>query len=171
MTAPGAAVLLDTETTDLDGVLVEVAVADACTGAVLLDTLVYPGERISVEALAVHGISEADIVDAPALAQVLPRLLEVTRGRTTIAYNAEFDSARIAHHAGRDGLDLEHLGSPESWACLMQRHAAWRQLERNQRLDDAGHRARKDVAAALVVLRAMAAQHRQEPADAGKERV
>lgn len=34
---------INTETTDLDGVVIETAVVDACTGQVLLDTLVNPG--------------------------------------------------------------------------------------------------------------------------------
>jgi hypothetical protein len=43
MRLPGAAVILDTETTDLEGYVVEIAVLDAATGDVLLDTLVNPG--------------------------------------------------------------------------------------------------------------------------------
>ena len=43
MREPGAAVILDTETTDLDGYVVEIAVVDAATGDVLLDTFGQPG--------------------------------------------------------------------------------------------------------------------------------
>ncbi|GGN40883.1 hypothetical protein [Streptomyces fuscichromogenes] len=44
---PDAAVILDTETTDLDGQTIEVAVIDAATGKKLMDTLVRPTEPIS----------------------------------------------------------------------------------------------------------------------------
>jgi hypothetical protein len=64
MREPGAAVILDTETTGLDGYLVEVAV----TGAVLLDTLVSPGCPIEPGAQWVHGIADAGVAAAPPLA-------------------------------------------------------------------------------------------------------
>jgi hypothetical protein len=44
---PGAAVILDSETTDLPGQTVELAVIDAATGTKLMDTLVKPTEPIS----------------------------------------------------------------------------------------------------------------------------
>lgn len=151
---PGAAVILDTETTDLDGVLVEVAVLDACTGEVLLDTLIRPDAPISPAATWVHGIRDADVADAPPLAEVLPLLLEVTAGRTVIAYNAPFDAARITQHAHRDGLDPAHLGRTEIWACLMQRRTEWA-LRRRWLPLCGGHRARGDCQTAYELLCAM----------------
>jgi DNA polymerase III epsilon subunit-like protein len=157
MTAPMAAVLLDTETTALYGFLVEVAVLDACTGEVLLDTLIQPGEEISEAAASVHGIRDSDVADAPLLAEVLPRLLDVTRDRTVIAYNAEFDAGRIAAHAERDRLDVEHLARTASWSCLMRRRAAWEGHSRRRRLGG-GHRALDDCAAARSLLMTMASR-------------
>jgi len=125
MREPGTAVILDFETTDLDGYVVEVAVVDAATGATLLDTLVNPGCPIQPGARAVHGISDADVAGAPPLAEVLPQLLAVTRGRTVLAYNAAFDSGVIARHTRRDGLDPGHLEEDGRWACLMGRRSAW----------------------------------------------
>ena len=71
MRTPGAAVILDTETTDLDGYVVEVAVLDAATGAVLLDTLVNPGCPVQPAARWVHGIDDDQLAGAPPLAEVL----------------------------------------------------------------------------------------------------
>jgi len=116
---------INTETTDLDGYVVEVAVVDAATGSTLLDTLVNPGCPIEPGAQAVHGISDADVAGAPPWAGVLPRLLEVTRGRTVLAYNAAFDSGVIAQHTCRDELDPGHLQDDGRWACLMGRRSAW----------------------------------------------
>ena len=158
MRVPGAAVVLDTETTHLDGVLVEVAVLDAATGEVLLESLVRPEEPISPDAQLVHGISEADVATASRLAEVLPQLLEVTAGRTVIAYNAEFDSCRLAQHAGRDGLDLAHLGEVATCACLMRRRSDWTMRSRWRPLDG-GHRAAGDCRTAVELLAAMTAPH------------
>ena len=91
MRLPGAGVILDTETTDLDGYVVEVAVLDAATGDVLLDTLVNPGCPVQPAARWVHGINDGQLAESPPLAEVWPRLLAATAGRTVLAYNAEFD--------------------------------------------------------------------------------
>jgi hypothetical protein len=156
MREPGAAVILDTETTGLVGYVVEIAVLDAATGEVLLDTLVNPGCPVEPGASWVHGISDEEVADAPPLADVLPRLLEVTAGRTVLAYNAEFDYSTLVRHAGRDGLNLAHLTDERGWSCLMNRRSAW--LMRHRWLPLGGaHRALGDCRTAFEVLAAMTA--------------
>ena len=155
MLAPGAAVILDTETTDLDGVVIEISAIDAATGATLLDTLVDPGgEPISPGAYAVHGISAVDLAGAPAWREVLPELLRVTRGRHVLAYNADFDSDRIAQTTRRDGLDPGHLADPGRWGCVMNRRSDWARVRRWLPLGGA-HRSLGDAHAAREVLLAM----------------
>lgn len=39
---PGIGVILDTETTDLDGRIIEISIIDAATGTVLMDQLINP---------------------------------------------------------------------------------------------------------------------------------
>jgi hypothetical protein len=160
MREPGAAVILDTETTDLDGYVVEVAVVDAATGATLLDTLVDPGCPIQPGAQAVHGITAADVAGAPPLSEVLPELLTVTRGRTVLAYNAAFDAGVIARHTSRDQLDPGHLAEAGRWACLMGRRSAWALRYRWLPLGG-GHRALGDCQTAYHLLCAMTAPARQ----------
>lgn len=162
MRKPGAAVILDFETTDLDGYAVEIGVLDAATGAPLLDTLVNPGCPISAGARAVHGICDADIAGAPLLAQVLPRLLAVTRSRTVLAYNAEFDHGVLTRHSGRDGLSPGHLGDAGRWACLMGRRSAWELRYRWLPLGG-GHRALGDCRTAFDLLCAMASGPARQP--------
>ena len=92
MLTPGAAAVLDTETTGLgdDARIVDIGVVDAATGIVLLSTLVNPGRPIPAEATAVHHIADADVVDAPSWGQVLSDL-EATLGfREIVAYHARF---------------------------------------------------------------------------------
>jgi DNA polymerase III epsilon subunit-like protein len=156
MREPGAAVVLDTETTDLDGFVVEVAVLDAATGEVLLDSLVNPGCPVHPQARWVHGISDADLADAPPLAEVWPRLLAVTAGRSVLAYNAEFDRATVLRHAHRDGLDPAHLAEADRWSCLMGRRSHWLMRRRWLPLGG-GHRARGDCEVAVELLAAMTA--------------
>jgi hypothetical protein len=159
MLEPGAAVILDTETTDLDGVAIELAVIDACTGATLLNTLVDPaGAEISAGAYAVHGISSDALVGAPSWRQVLPKLRKVTRGKAILAYNADFDASVIRRTTARAGarLQLQHLGEASSWGCIMDRRSDWARVHRWLPLGG-GHRALGDCHSAREVLQAMTA--------------
>lgn len=156
MREPSAAVILDTETTDLYGYVVEIAVVDACTGETLLDTLVNPGAPITPGAQWVHGIGDDDVADAPPWAEVLPKLLQVTEGRTILAYNAEFDRSVIVGHSRRDQLDPGHLGKLDRWGCLMHRRSDWQLRQRWLPLGG-GHRALGDCQTAWDLLCAMTA--------------
>ncbi len=153
MLEPGAAVILDTETTDLlDPVVIEVAVVDAATGATLLDTLIDPaGAPINPAAAAVHGLSETALVGAPTWAMVLPQLIRVTQGRTVLAYNAEFDQDAILQTCARSGCAPAHLVEATSWGCLMDRRADWMRASRWLGLGGA-HRALGDCHTAREVL-------------------
>lgn len=154
MREPRRAVVLDTETTDLDGYVVELAVLDASTGEVLLDSLVQPDTEISPGAFGVHKISAAELADAPRLADLWQQVLDVTRGRTVIAYNAPFDEAVLRRHAERDGLDLAHLGNPATWDCLMNARSDWLRTWSSLPLNGR-HRAAGDCAAAVELLTEM----------------
>jgi DNA polymerase III epsilon subunit-like protein len=147
---PDAAVIVDTETTSLDGQAVEVAVRDAASGTILLDTLVRPTEPISRRAYWVHGISDQDVADAPPWEHVLPRLLKATSGRTICAYKADFDRDIILGDTYRVGEPALHLENG-AWYCLMRSYAAW--LGSRRWLPLGGdHRAAGDCATAREVL-------------------
>jgi len=160
MREPGRAVILDFETTDLDGFAVEVGVLDACTGQTLLDTLINPGAPIQPGAYWVHGVSDTDVADAPQWSDVLPQLLAVTEGRTVLAYNAPFDAGVARRHSHRDGLDPGHLADDKRWACLMGRRSDWELCRRWLRLDG-GHRALADCRSGYDLLCQMTAPPRQ----------
>jgi DNA polymerase III epsilon subunit-like protein len=155
MLQPGAAVVLDTETTDLPGAVCEIAVVNAATEEVLLDTLVNPGCPIEPEAYRVHGISDADVARAPHWPVVLPRLLAATVDRQVLAYNAEFDAGVIRSDSDRYGLDPGHLADVGRWGCVMNRRSDWHRRRRWLPLWG-GHRALDDALAALEVLRRLA---------------
>ena len=139
----GAAVILDTETTDFDGDIIEVAVIAADTGQVLLETLIHPTRPIVAQAQVVHGITEQMCAGAPTWGQVLPALDAVIAGRTVLAYNAPYDQARINANCA-----ATHQPEPLwRWECLMRLDAQARGTRRWRRLDG-GHRALGDVLAA-----------------------
>jgi DNA polymerase III epsilon subunit-like protein len=159
------AAIIDTETTDLEGVVLEVA-AIALDGTVLFHSLVNPECRVSPGARAVHGISDEELAAAPPLPVVWPRLVEALAGRTLLmSYNAEFDSGILDTSARRYGLEP----LVQRWRCLMTLYAAyvgdWSDYWESYRWQplNGGHRALEDCQAALGVLREMVASQEDEP--------
>jgi hypothetical protein len=149
---PGAAVILDTETTDRrDGRTVEIAVIDAATGKTLMDTLVQPEAPISQGAYRLHRISDEDVADARTFDRILPRLRNVTKGRVICAYNEQFDRSVVVSDALRVGKKPMHLDNRDNWFCLMKSYADWLGSPRWFSLGGK-HRAAGDCAAAREVL-------------------
>jgi DNA polymerase III epsilon subunit-like protein len=156
MLAPDTAVILDTETTDLFGAIVEIAVIDTATGKTLLDTLVNPGCPIEAGAQAIHGISDADVADAPTWDKVLPKLKRITKDRLVLAYNADYDETVVRVDTRAAGLKLGHLADADRWGCVMLRRSDWCRSWRWLPLGG-GHRALGDTQAARQVLLQMTA--------------
>ncbi|GLX06584.1 3'-5' exonuclease [Microbispora sp. NBRC 16548] len=154
---PGVAVVLDTETTGMDGVIIEIAVVDACTGETLLNTLVNPGTvPIEPGARAVHGITDAELQDAPTWQEVGPAFLQAVDGRRILAYNAPFDAGAVRATHRVAGLDVRDLPGPDRWDCLMRARSTWARIGRWLPLGG-GHRALGDALDARRVLQAIGA--------------
>lgn len=159
MLAPGAAVILDTETVDLGAAICEIAVIDTNCN-VLLDTLVNPnsaGSWIHPDTHRVHDIDNHMLRDAPCTRTVLNQLLNITAGyRYVLGYNAEYDQSVIAP-ARTTGLDQDHLADPSSWGCIMRARSEASGHPEHYLPLDGGHRALPGSLAALDVLRLIAA--------------
>lgn len=149
------AVVLDTETTGLQGQICELSIIDAKTGMVLFDSLIRPTCPMEEQAAAVHGITEADLVTAPTLEQVWPRIRWALGDGLITAYNASFDRLAFERSARAAGIAHDQLTEPRRWRCIM-RARAHAERRRWQRLD-AGHRALGDTHAARQVLLDLAA--------------
>ncbi len=158
MLRPGAAVVLDCESTGLgrDARVVEVAVVDADTGAERLNTLVHPGVRIPIPAQRVHEITDAMVAGARTWDRVLPDVLAAAGDRATVlAYNEAFDRPLIVAHSRMVGANPGRLGAPGSWGCLMRARSAWLGTTSHRRLGGR-HRALGDAQAARRLLPGLA---------------
>ena len=155
MLADEAACILDVETSGLTGSILEIAVIDAATGVVLLDTLVdCRPVQIEPGAHAVHGIAAADLDGAPRWPEVLAQLAGVTSGRQILAYNAPFDHGRVLAECHRAGIDPGDLAETSRWQCVMARRCDALGLGAEGRVRlGGGHRALADVHATRAVLR------------------
>lgn len=81
-------------------------------------TLIRPPEPVayfSRHNTAVHGITAADVADAPGWETVRPRILEFADGGALVAHNAAFDMGVLRQACGHTGLDLPAL----DYACTL----------------------------------------------------
>ena len=108
-------IAFDVETTGLSAIacrLVELSGVkfNLATGAVdTFSTLINPGEPIPTEVSALHGITDAMVVDAPTIDQVLPQFFqwcEDAANTVLIAHNASFDVEFLKVNAMRQRLSL-----------------------------------------------------------------
>lgn len=152
-------VILDTETTDLDGYIVEMGII-APDGSVVVDTLLNPEFPISEGAMDIHGIKEADVATAPTFVQIEPQLRAAIEGKTVVVYNAAFDYSIIEREFDRAGG--ADWAETVNWDCAMEAYAAfygqWNDRYNSfrwQRLNG-GHRAVGDCHACLALIKQMA---------------
>jgi DNA polymerase-3 subunit epsilon len=164
------AVYLDTETTGFGprAEIVDIAVVSAA-GEVVLESLVKPSRRIPADAIAIHGITNADVRDAPAWCDLYQDLLRVLDGRRVIVYNVIFDRQMV-----NQACERHTLAAPAAdWECAMRKYAGFhgnwdpgKRWYRFQKLEHAvltfgakpgGHRAAADAFACRAVVLGMAA--------------
>lgn len=89
-------IVLDTETTGLDYTrerIIEFAAVRLENGKIKdeFQTLINPEQHIRKSSMAIHGISEEMVKDAPTEAEVLPKILEFIGDYPIVAHNAIFD--------------------------------------------------------------------------------
>lgn len=163
-------VYLDTETTGFGprAEIVDIGIVGA-DGQLLFESLVRPERAIPREVTAIHGITDADVRDAPRWDDLWDALHPVLRDRRIIVYNVTFDRQMVKQSCERYLL-------PEAaadWECAMKRYAGfagnWDERKRwfsFVKLEHAvrafnqppgGHRAAADAIACRAVVMGMAA--------------
>jgi len=138
-------VVLDTETSSLQGEVIEIVILDSA-GRVLLESLVRLLGRVSAEARTIHGITDEELAGAPSFAELWPRIYAVlSQVSYVITYNAAFDRERLATSAQLAGLtlytgrgaarraqlygarlrDTTPVVLTAEWECLMEQYARY----------------------------------------------
>jgi len=154
------AIIFDTETTDLT--LPSLAPLDKQpriieVGAIVVDEtgiiaelsqLINPGMDIAEKITKITGITNADLVDQPTFAEVLPQLRDFFTGSDLlICHNAPFDSALLRYELER--LACEDFPWPSETICTVQEY-----------LPLFGHRPKLTELYETVLLRPLAQTHR-----------
>jgi len=114
--------VLDFEATDHPGPdahVVDAAVVHGQLGEgdprIAFASLIRPPVPIPERVSTIHGITDADVADAPSFAQVTDAILEACAGRVIVAFNAPADFAFLARELER----LERPRPPWPWLDLL----------------------------------------------------
>lgn len=157
---PTASVLiLDTETTGLEGEVVELAIIDLA-GEVRFNGRFRPIQKMGEGAAAVHGITAEMLANEPAWSERYEEIKGILQAaELVLIYNARFDVRRLADTCYWYGVERIKFGR----ACLMEWYSQWVndwsdywEGYRWQRLPGGDHTAVGDCRAALDVLKRMA---------------
>ncbi|EMD5224798.1 3'-5' exonuclease [Salmonella enterica] len=118
-------VFLDTETTGLDDTAQALEIGLVNTrGETIFETRLKPTVSIDPAAAAVHGISEAELADAPSWPDIAPQLLHHIGRRPMVIFNAEFDTRILAQTAAAHNDPAGWLGSLTVY-CAMRLAAGY----------------------------------------------
>lgn len=93
-------IVLDVETTGLDYTkerMIEFAAVRLENGKIKdkFETLINPEQHIRKSSIAIHGITEEMVKDAPTEAEILPKILDFIQDYPIVAHNAIFDFSFI----------------------------------------------------------------------------
>jgi len=165
--------ILDTETTGLgtDAEIVEIGIIDD-QGGIVFESLIRPRTPIPAATTTIHGITNADVAQAPTWAEVHDRVARVIEDRDVGIYNASYDVRLLRQTAGLYDLEMpeyrpwcamleyakywgEWDGARESWKWQRLSNAA-RQMGITLPADSQAHRAIYDCRMTLAVMQAMA---------------
>jgi len=117
-------IFIDTETTGFspEDVVIEVGVV-SLAGETLFESFFKPAIPIPPDSMAVHGISEEMVADAPSWKEAWPDLMTVLDGRLIGMYNADFDLRLMKQTHERYWLDWTM--DDKRFFCVMKLYAAF----------------------------------------------
>jgi DNA polymerase-3 subunit epsilon len=159
-------VIVDTETCNLSGGIVQLSVIDH-TGKTLIDSYVMPENPFLVfeksgdgSAYNIHRITPYHLWNAPTIGDLYPALREALKGKTVVIYNKAFDWPIIKSELWRFNLPMIPVKEVD---CVMELYAQfvgdwsnyWEDY-RWQPLPGGDHTALGDCLATLEVIKEMA---------------
>lgn len=152
--------ILDSETTDLHGEIIDLAMVDLA-GNVIYNQRFKPKSNIAPDAQAIHGLSADDLADCPDFAQEYTRIKAVldNAGKVLI-YNAGYDVGCLRYTCTLHDVAPIKINDECLMVWYSQFVGEWSDYHRDyrwQRLPGGDHSAIGDCRASLDVLQQMAA--------------
>lgn len=120
-------VILDTETTGLlnkdpDTEVVQLSIIDTQSKP-LFSMLIKPNKPMGEEVIAIHKISNEQVMNQPVFTQVAKMISFVLKGKNLVAYNADFDLKLLWHLYKKYDQELPSIASAH---CCMDKYAEWK---------------------------------------------
>ena len=169
----GGLLILDTETTGLDGdaEICEIAIINL-RKEVVFTSLIKTSKPLSDEVIAIHGITNEMLADAPTWQQVYDHVKVVLDGQTVAIYNSDYDKRVIKQTCGIYGLAMLDFDAPCVMAMFAKYYGDWNDNRKSykwQKLSKAAnlfnsehtndaHRAAADCRMTVDVLYGMASK-------------
>ena len=136
----------------------------------IIDTLIYTDRTSSPGAFKVHGIYPHELIGKPTFIDIQPAIVQLLKGRTLYAYNANFD-IRMMRQSGHK-LRLQQVGIKclcKQFADFIGQYSPYFKANRYFSLSKAmthfgiehsnAHRARPDALACVTVWQGMVKSH------------
>ena len=123
-----ALTFVDVETTGLDSTtgdrVCEIALLRVCGDQAIgrFESLVHPQRPMTPGAMAVNGITDAMLVDAPPFAAVLPQVQALLQDAVLVAHNARFDVGFLRYEWQIAGQTLPSLAVVDTLALAQARY-------------------------------------------------
>ena len=123
-----ALTFVDVETTGLDSTtgdrVCEIALLRVCGDQEIgrFESLVHPQRPMTPGAIAVNGITDALLVDAPPFAAVLPQVQALLQDAVLVAHNARFDVGFLRYEWQIAGQTLPSLAVVDTLALAQARY-------------------------------------------------
>lgn len=118
--------VIDTETTSLTGVVIQIAVVSLKSNQLIYESFVRTDQEISLDAFETHGITCNDLVAAPDFVTVAKDIGKLLAGRRWTAFNRSFDQSVMQNSLGglsaQSESNLSWIG--EGADCVMRDIAA-----------------------------------------------
>jgi DNA polymerase III epsilon subunit-like protein len=92
-------------------------------------TLVNPGRAIPAASTLIHGVTDADVADAPSLDDVLPQLESVLAGHIVVGHGIGFDLAILSRERRMRQRPRLRNVSLDTRALIAALHPNWRDVE------------------------------------------
>lgn len=151
--APRRLLALDLETTGVDperAEILAIGTVPVVDGAVRIgaatSTLVRPGLRSAVEGIVAHHLRPCDVLSAPALAEVLPTLLDaITDAEALLVHHAPLDVRVLERACDATGLRWPSPRVVDTIELIGR-------VRRRQRATGSGRRLPRDLAGARQAL-------------------
>lgn len=141
-------VVMDTETTDMNGYICQIAILNP-SGETLLNKLILPPATISREASRIHGITNEMVLNAATLPEIAEELAGILSSvGTVVGWNIQFDIKALKRSVGAYTLPrlakvIDDMATTDLMLPYSENHGEWSSYHGNykwQKLTTAARR-------------------------------